>query len=99
LASHIAAGLPADRTHCVNESPMSGESSYAELLTCQEMARDVRAVREHQAKAHLPAAAKLPKTTPSRSSPPPAPVPASPIARCGVLLLMRHNIHETRCLL
>jgi hypothetical protein len=37
---------PADRTHCVNESVMGGESSYTELLTCLEMARDVRTLRE-----------------------------------------------------
>jgi hypothetical protein len=37
---------PADRTHCVNESVMGGESSYTELLTCLEMARDVRVLRE-----------------------------------------------------
>jgi hypothetical protein len=36
---------PADRTSCVNESTMGGESSYTELLTCLEMARDVRAMR------------------------------------------------------
>jgi hypothetical protein len=35
-----------DRTHCVNESVMGGESSYTELLTCLEMARDVRTMRE-----------------------------------------------------
>jgi hypothetical protein len=39
---------PADRTHCVNESVMGGESSYTELLTCLEMARDVRAMRSEQ---------------------------------------------------
>src|SRR5215469_9437963 len=32
----------ADRNHCVAEATMGGESSYAELLTCLEMARDVR---------------------------------------------------------
>ena len=37
--------LPADRTHCVNETTMGGLSSYTELLTCLEMARDVRALR------------------------------------------------------
>lgn len=37
---------PADRTHCVNESVMGGESSYTELLTCLEMARDVRVLRD-----------------------------------------------------
>jgi len=35
-----------DRTHCVNESKMGGESSYTELFTCLEMARDVRALHE-----------------------------------------------------
>ena len=34
---------PADKTACTNESKMGGESSYTELLTCLEMARDVRA--------------------------------------------------------
>jgi len=37
---------PADQTHCTNESQMGGESSYTELLTCLEMARDVRAMQE-----------------------------------------------------
>ena len=44
-----------DRTHCVNESVMGGDSSYTELITCLEMARDVRAMREQQA---APAVAK-----------------------------------------
>ena len=35
----------ADKTACTNESKMGGESSYTELLTCLEMARDVRAMR------------------------------------------------------
>jgi hypothetical protein len=38
----------ADRISCVNESEMGGESSYTELLTCLEMARDVRALRAEQ---------------------------------------------------
>jgi hypothetical protein len=33
-----------DKVHCTNESTMGGESSYTELLTCLEMARDVRAM-------------------------------------------------------
>ena len=32
----------ADRTHCVALAKTGGESSYTELLTCMEMARDVR---------------------------------------------------------
>ncbi len=39
---------PADRTSCVNEARMGGESSYTELITCLEMARDVRAMHEQQ---------------------------------------------------
>src|SRR5262249_3831793 len=31
-----------DRRHCVSEATMGGESSYTDLLTCLEMARDVR---------------------------------------------------------
>ena len=38
----------ADKTSCVNESRMGGESSYTELLTCLEMERDVRAMRNEQ---------------------------------------------------
>ena len=34
-----------DKVHCTNESRMGGESSYTELLTCLEMARDVRTMR------------------------------------------------------
>lgn len=32
----------ADKDHCINESKMGGDSSYTELLTCLEMAHDVR---------------------------------------------------------
>ncbi len=39
---------PADKISCVNESRMGGESSYTELLTCLEMARDVRAMHNEQ---------------------------------------------------
>jgi len=39
---------PADKISCVNESRMGGESSYTELLTCLEMARDVRAMHNDQ---------------------------------------------------
>ena len=31
-----------DRRHCIDEATMGGNSSYTELLTCLEMARDVR---------------------------------------------------------
>lgn len=40
-----------DRKHCVYGSVMGGDSSYTELLTCLEMARDVRALRQPQTKS------------------------------------------------
>jgi hypothetical protein len=50
-----------DRTHCVNESVMGGDSSYTELITCLEMARDVRAMREQQAAPPAPTKPPKPK--------------------------------------
>ena len=37
----------ADRTDCVALAKTGGESSYTELLTCMEMARDVRKLHEN----------------------------------------------------
>ena len=48
----------ADKISCVNESRMGGESSYTELLTCLEMARDVRAMRNEQQQQGAPSGAK-----------------------------------------
>jgi hypothetical protein len=45
---------PADRTSCVNEARMGGESSYTELITCLEMARDVRIMHEQQQEGASP---------------------------------------------
>ena len=52
--------LAADKIHCVNESTMGGESSYTELLTCLEMARDVRTMRREQEGQATPAAPAAP---------------------------------------
>src|ERR1700756_1278864 len=37
----------ADKEHCTREATMAGEASYTDLITCLEMARDVR-------KMHIP---------------------------------------------
>ena len=37
----------ADKQHCTREATMGGEASYTDLITCLEMARDVR-------KMHVP---------------------------------------------
>ena len=39
----------ADKTHCIAEATMGGESSYTDLLTCLEMARDVRQLHQSPA--------------------------------------------------
>jgi hypothetical protein len=60
LAKQWSGFAPGDKTSCVNESRMGGESSYTELLTCLEMARDVRVLRdeyEHGPKSGTPAPA------------------------------------------
>lgn len=49
-----------DKVACTNESRMGGDSSYTELLTCLEMARDVRTLR---------AQAQEPQDTPAPTKP------------------------------
>ena len=66
VAKQWSSFLPADRTHCVNETMMGGQSSYTELLTCLEMARDARAMRVAAAASRQAAAT----SAPSSSSPP-----------------------------
>ena len=67
IAKQWSTFSPADKTSCVNESRMGGESSYTELLTCLEMARDVRTMRlEGEGKSKGKAAATpLPAPTPT----------------------------------
>jgi hypothetical protein len=67
-----------DKQHCTNEVKMGGESSYTELLTCLEMARDVRVLRSAAA-APKPASSLSTPTRPATSTEAAAPVvpPAS----------------------
>ena len=55
----------ADKQHCVSLATIGGESSNTELLTCLEMARDVRVIRSAEAATSSGAA-----TTRALSSPP-----------------------------
>jgi hypothetical protein len=41
----------ADKSHCVALAKTGGESSYTELITCMEMARDVRKLRSEADKS------------------------------------------------
>ena len=43
-----------DRRHCIAEATMGGESSYTELVTCLEMARDVRQLKSETASSSAP---------------------------------------------
>jgi hypothetical protein len=64
LVKEWSSFAPNDKVACTNESRMGGDSSYTELLTCLEMARDVRTMNgEQSSKAANPAAA-VPKTKP-----------------------------------
>ena len=47
--------LADERRHCVAEATMGGESSYTDLLTCLEMARDVRQLRSEANNSSAPA--------------------------------------------
>ena len=65
---------PADKQHCVSLATTGGKSSYTELLTCLEMARDVRALRSA---ASTPSGADATKkSAPSPSLPTTRPTPS-----------------------
>ena len=53
-----------DKRHCTDESRMGGDSSYTELITCLEMARDVRSLRSGNGLTKMPAATTTPAPTP-----------------------------------
>ena len=70
----------ADKRHCVELAKTGGESSHTELLTCLEMARDVRQLRAAAAavnNAAIETAKEAAKPAASPSAPQPAPGPAS----------------------
>lgn len=70
LAKQWSSFLPADKLHCVNESVMGGDSSYTELLTCLEMARDVRALRAEYERGSQGAQGGAKPTAPNVGKPP-----------------------------
>ena len=69
LAKQWSSFSAADRTACTNEATMGGDSSYTELLTCLEMARDVRALHDEAQKPAVPTA--IPKAPPGHAQPKP----------------------------
>ena len=65
----------AGKQHCVSLAKTGGESSYTELLTCLEMARDVRAMRA-EASSSRAGATRAP-SSPSKPTVQPAPAVAA----------------------
>ena len=61
LVKQWSSFTPADKVACTNESKMGGESSYTELLTCLEMARDVRTMNADAAKPAAAPATSAPR--------------------------------------
>jgi hypothetical protein len=54
-----------DKTDCVNLAKTGGEPSYTELITCMEMARDVRKLHEDQQKGSDTSSAAVPEGLPA----------------------------------
>jgi hypothetical protein len=69
----------ADKTHCVALAKTGGESSYTELITCMEMARDVRAIRSAEATS----SGATTRTRSSRSTPTVPSTPTPTLAPAG----------------
>jgi len=55
----------ADKNDCVALAKTGGESSYTELITCMEMARDVRKLHEDQQKGSNTSSAPVPEGLPA----------------------------------
>jgi hypothetical protein len=66
-----------DRTHCINETTMGSESSYTALLTCLEMARDVRAMQSNAG----PSGPRATRAPSSPSKPTVQPAQTEPVSR------------------
>jgi hypothetical protein len=69
LAKQWSSFSATDKTACTNEATMGGDSSYTELLTCLEMARDVRALHSEAEKPVRPGA--VPPAPPGHAQPKP----------------------------
>lgn len=69
---------PSDKTSCTNEARMGGDSSYTELITCLEMARDVRNLKNDADTAGQSAAPSLAAPAPKAAPFVPLVTPAAP---------------------
>jgi hypothetical protein len=48
LVKQWAQFTPADKAHCLRLSTLAGDPTYTELITCLEIEREVRKVREKE---------------------------------------------------
>jgi hypothetical protein len=71
---------PSDKTSCTNEARMGGDSSYTELITCLEMARDVRTLKNDADTAGQQVAPSLAAPAPKAAPFVPLVTPAAPAA-------------------
>ncbi len=78
LSKEWSSFAPADKVACTNESRMGGDSSYTQLLTCLEMARDVRNLQNDSDTSGQKAAPSL--AAPTAKPVAPAIAPAAPAA-------------------
>ena len=62
LAKQWSSFSSADKIACTNEAVMGGDSSYTELLTCLEMARDIRTMHTETKTPDQPAASAAPRS-------------------------------------
>ncbi len=67
-----------DKISCTNEARMGGDSSYTELITCLEMARDVRNLKNDADTAGQSAAPSLAAPAPKAAPFVPLVTPAAP---------------------
>jgi hypothetical protein len=68
IAKQWSSFSAADKNACTNEATMGGDSSYTELLTCLEMARDVRTLHS-EAEKPAAAPANVPPAPPGHAQP------------------------------
>jgi hypothetical protein len=71
LAKQWSSFSAADKTACTNEATMGGDSSYTELLTCLEMARDVRTLHSEEDKPAKAKPAAVPRAPAGHAQPKP----------------------------
>jgi hypothetical protein len=85
----------ADKRHCVALATTGGESSNTELLTCLEMARDVRGLRSAEASSSSTASTGQALSLPSAPTAAPAPADVSASRLSSAKKLAKSEVDST----